>query len=88
MRVFKFRLEADPTFSNVGSDEFVSKFVQHEVPVVANISSVMVRIREKELSIEEMNNLLLSLQEEERAHLQKIEETERHNRLSPGTINF
>ena len=82
------RLEADPAFSNVGSDEFMSKFVNHDVPVVAKISSAMVRLREKERGLEETNKLLFSLQEEEQKHFQKIREDEEYNRLSTGEYKF
>ena len=82
------RLEADPAFLDVGSDEFMSKFVNHDVPVVAKISSAMVRLREKERGLEETNKLLFSLQEEEQKHFQKIREDEEYNRLSTGEYKF
>jgi hypothetical protein len=67
----------------VGSDEFLSTFVQHELPVVANISSVLIRIQEKEIGLEEMNKLLLSLKEEQQRQLKILEE--RYNLISPGS---
>ena len=77
-------MNANKVFLNVDSPEFVTQFVQHEVPVVAAISSLMVRLRENEIVLDGMKEHLSTLREDEQRHLAKLQEDEEYNRLSTG----
>jgi len=79
-----YRFESDPDFLNVGSDEFVRKFVQHDMPVVANIAAAMMNLSTLEMAVEELNVELDGVREEEKAHLEKEAEDRKYNRMSQG----
>ena len=51
-------IESDPAFTNVGSEEFVTKFVRHDIPAVANIATILLGIRDKELILQEKTSQL------------------------------
>ena len=51
-------IENDPAFTNVGSEEFVSKYVRHDMPAVANIATILLGIRDKELVLQEKTSQL------------------------------
>ena len=46
-------IESDPAYTNVGSEEFESKFVRHKMPAVANIATILLGIRDKELELQD-----------------------------------
>ena len=59
----------------MGSEEFVSKYVRHDMPAVANIATILLGIRDKELVLQEK-----TLQLDELKKKQKI------NKLEPCKI--
>ena len=72
-------------FSDIGSDQFISKYVHHEIVVVANIASAMMKLRASKDELESMKMELAALREEERAHLVEIELEKTYNRMSTGS---
>ena len=79
-----YRLEGDPDFLDVGSDEFRRKFMQHEMPVVATMASAMMDIRTLEMALAESKIELEGVREEEKAHLAEEEQKRQYNRMSQG----
>ena len=51
-------IENDHAFTNVGSEEFVSKYVRHDMPAVATIATILLGIRDKELALQEKTSQL------------------------------
>ena len=51
-------IENDPVFADVSSEEFVTKFVGHKMPAVANIANILLRIRDKELALQDRKSQL------------------------------
>ena len=49
-----YSIEGDPAFANVGSEEFVQSFVHHEIPAIANIATILLRIADKEVALQEV----------------------------------
>ena len=42
----------------MGSEEFVSKYVRHDMPAVATIATILLGIRDKELALQEKTSQL------------------------------
>ena len=49
-----YSIENDPVFADVGSEEFVQTFVHHEILAIANISTILLSIAEKEVVLQEV----------------------------------
>jgi hypothetical protein len=59
-------IESDPAFANVGSEEFVSKYVRHDMPAIANIATILLGIRDKELALQEKTSQLDELKNKQK----------------------
>ena len=67
------RIEADPIFGNVGSEEFVTKYVHHDTLAIANIAKLLVEVNSKEKTLQDVKE-----------RLQELRVAEKHNHLSTG----
>ena len=65
-------IESDPAFTDVGSEEFVSKYVRHDMPAIANIATILLGIRDKELALQEKT-----------AQLDDLKNIQMKNKLEP-----
>ena len=86
--VWSYRIEEDQVFQDVGSDEFIRKYVQHEIPIVANIASAKMKVRASQIALESKKKELDALREEEKAYFAEIELEKTYNRMSTGSKSF
>ena len=66
------RIESDPAFVNVGSEEFVQIFVHHDIPAISNIATILLSIAEKEVVLQEMQREIDHLREEQEQELTNV----------------
>ena len=59
------RIESDPAFVNVGSEEFVQIFVHHKIPAISNIATILLSIAEKEVIMQEVQREMDQLRDEQ-----------------------
>ena len=79
-------MQKDQVFSQIGSPEFMRKYVQHDFPAVASIAAALLKQNVKSTDLEEKKKQLEAIRAEERAHLAKIDLQKTHNRMSPGSM--
>ena len=79
-----YSMQNDVVFSQIGSPEFVNKYVHHDFPPVASIAVALVKLNEQVADLQDKKIQLEALKEEERAYTEDLRREREYNRMSPG----
>ena len=71
-------------FANVGSEEFESKYVRHQMPPIANIANILLGIRDKELALQDKTSQLDELKKKQR--INRLEPCKNENTISSTQV--
>ena len=84
-------IQKDSVFSQIGSPEFVRKYIHHDFPPVASLATALLKLNEMKTDLREKKIQLEALRAEERAHMENLRLDREYNRMSSGLlcpINF